>query len=169
MGRGFNLLELTIIIAILSILLLMAVPSFDGIMSRVKMKRLASELNSFLVQAKSEAVTRNKKLYVHFSFNTDNSISNGSWYIQLTDSASSTGNQLLYFSGAPFNKIEISHSYNPAYITFDQVRGRPNGGTIEFFSVTDTVNRLKAVMANPPGRIKVCATSGAAYGYPSCS
>ncbi|HAS62269.1 MAG TPA: type IV pilin [Vibrio sp.] len=169
MGRGFNLLELTIIIAMLSILLLMAIPSFDAITSRIKIKRLASELNSFLVQAKSEAVTRNQKLYAHFSFNSTSSVSSGSWYIQLTDSASSTGNQLLYFSGTPFSEIEVSHSYNPAYITFDQVRGRPNGGTINFYFVNDTVNKLRAVMANPPGRIKICATSGDAYDYPPCS
>lgn len=81
MGRGFNLLELTITIAILSILLLIAVPNFDGMTSRIKMNRLASELNSFLVQAKSEAVMRNKKLFAHFSFNSSNSISNGCWSI----------------------------------------------------------------------------------------
>ncbi|MGF1910985.1 GspH/FimT family pseudopilin [Vibrio kasasachensis] len=168
MSRGFNLLELTIIIAILSMLLVMAVPSFGAISDKVKMKRLASELNSFLVQAKTEAVTRNQRLYAHFSFEADGSASSGTWHIQLTDSALLDGNSLLYFSGTPFVEIDVRHNYTPAYITFDQVRGRPNGGSIAFFPVAQGSSKLKVVMANPPGRVKICGVNGVAYGYPTC-
>ncbi|OLQ87214.1 type IV pilin [Vibrio ponticus] len=168
MSRGFNLLELTITLVFLSVMLGLAKPSYQALLNRVKMKRLASELSGFVIQAKSEAVLRNQRLYAHFSFSAASLQDNGDWYIQLTDSSAAGGERVLYLSGEGFLGLAVTHNYGLGYLSFDGVRGRPTGGSIEFFPVTNTNERLKAVIANPPGRIRVCGVNGALYGYAQC-
>ncbi len=170
MPRGFTLLELLITVSVLSILLAVAAPSFSTVSQTVQMQGLATELFGFLNQSKSEAVMRNSNLYVHFSMAKDDTVNGGNWSLKLTDSSiSSGGNTILHFSGSDYSELSINHSYDYKYITFDEVRGRPNGGSIEFFSTANPSSKLKAVMSNPPGRIKVCSDSGASlYDYPEC-
>lgn len=169
MVRGFTLIELIITLAITVSLLFFAAPSFDALLNKVKMQRLAGALNGFLMQAKSEAITRNKKLYLHFSFAHSTRITGGVWHLTLTDSSTSTGQLLLHLDGAAYANISIQHSYHSAYISFDGVRGRPNGGHIAFNPHNDPSGALRVIIANPPGRVKVCSGSEDRYGYPVCS
>ena len=83
MTRGFTLLELLITVSVLSILIATAAPSFSSVTQTVKMQRLASELNGFLIQAKSESVKRNQDLWVHFSMEKNEVQSTGDWTIWL--------------------------------------------------------------------------------------
>ncbi|EGU39894.1 type IV pilin, putative [Vibrio ichthyoenteri ATCC 700023] len=169
MVRGFTLLELMITVALMASMLLMATPSITALFHKIKMQRLAGELNGFLLQAKSEAVMRNQKLYAHFSFAYDVSVLDGSWQLSLTDSSSVGGALLLRVDGAVFQNIEIRHTYRTGYITFDAVRGRPNGGHIGFHPQDDLCCAMRVTIANPPGRVKICSDSESNYGYPTCS
>ncbi|WP_029805377.1 pilus assembly FimT family protein, partial [Vibrio parahaemolyticus] len=107
MPRGFTLLELMITVAVLSIILAFAAPSFSRVSQTVQMQRLATELVGFLSQSKSEAVVRNKKLYVHFSMNKGNVVSQGAWSITLTDAESGAGNVILHLSGTQFSELSV--------------------------------------------------------------
>lgn len=62
--QGFTLLELVITVSVMSILLAMAAPSFSQLIETNKIKRLATEVEWFLVQAKSEAVMRNQDVHI---------------------------------------------------------------------------------------------------------
>ncbi|ALR16323.1 GspH/FimT family pseudopilin [Vibrio natriegens] len=169
MPRGFTLLELIITVSVLSILLAAAAPRFSRVSQTVQMQGLATELFGFLNQSRSEAVMRNKKLYVHFSMDKDNTINEGNWSFNLTDSSVAGGTSILHLSGSPYSELSINHNYNAKYISFEEVRGRPNSGNIEFFSTNNQNSKLKIKLSNPPGRIKVCSMSGAKlYDYSKC-
>ncbi|CAM3052868.1 GspH/FimT family pseudopilin [Vibrio mytili] len=168
MPRGFTLLELLITVSVMSILLAMAAPSFSHISQKIQMQRLATELFGFLNQSKSEAVMRNTKLYVHFSMDKNDVISDGSWSLDLTDSSTVGGNTILHFSGTPYSELSIIHNYESKYMSFDEVRGRPASGSIEFFASNNQNSKLILAVSNPPGRIRVCSDSGALYDYPEC-
>ncbi len=168
MNRGFNLLELTVVVALLSALLTIARPSFNGFFERIKMKRLASELNGFMAQAKSEAVLRNQRLYAHFSFSANPVSHTNTWHITLTNQILAGGEPLLFLDGSAFRGLAIRHSYHLGYISFDSTRGRPTSGSIAFFPQQTPSMVLKVVMANPPGRVRLCGLNGTLYGYAAC-
>ncbi|MBB1312634.1 MULTISPECIES: GspH/FimT family pseudopilin [Aliivibrio] len=171
MNRGFTLLELLITITVLAILLSVAAPNFNTVNNSVKMQRLATELNGFLIQAKSEAVLRNSNLWVHISFPKTEENKTGSWNLALRDSDNISGNLIAYMGGNNFNKTTLQHNYDSQKINFEGIRGRPARGTFIFYPNNDMTKKLKIILSNPPGRIKVCYdnTSGELYGYNSCS
>ena len=57
--RGFNLIELVVVISIISILASIAVPSFSGMITRMKAQGAASDLYMALIKTRSEAIKRN--------------------------------------------------------------------------------------------------------------
>ena len=57
--RGFNLVEMVVVIAIISILASVAVPSFTGMITKMKAQSAASDLHMALMKTRSEAVKRN--------------------------------------------------------------------------------------------------------------
>ena len=63
-ARGFTLPELLIAIAVLAILLGVGVPSFTQFVRDQRVKTVSFELFSTLVQARSEAITRNGSVTV---------------------------------------------------------------------------------------------------------
>ncbi|MCE3219006.1 prepilin-type N-terminal cleavage/methylation domain-containing protein [Vibrio diabolicus] len=170
MPRGFTLLELLIIVAVLSIILAFAAPSFSRVSQTVQMQRLATELVGFLNQSKSEAVMRNTKLYVHFPMDKNVPVKNGGWSFQLTDSESGAGNTILNLSGSSYSELTIQQLYAPpARVSFDEVRGWPRGGTMQFYPTANPSLILEVALSNPPGRIKICSRSGGKlYDYPEC-
>ncbi|MCF7482789.1 GspH/FimT family pseudopilin [Vibrio sp. J1-1] len=169
MPRGFTLLEILITVSVLSILLAAAAPRFSRVSQTVQMQGLATELFGFLNQSKSEAVMRNTKLYVHFSMDKDDTIISGNWSLNLTDSPVVGGSAILHLSGSPYSELSIKHNYDAKYISYEEVRGRPSSGNIEFFSTNNQSLKLKIKLSNPPGRIKICSNSGGKlYDYPEC-
>ncbi|MCK6265357.1 GspH/FimT family pseudopilin [Vibrio sp. ZSDE26] len=169
MTRGFTLLELVITISLCGILLAFAAPSFSYLVSMSKMKRLATEVNGFIIQAKSETVLRNKKLYAHFSIAENTENSTGAWSITLADSDDlDTANHIAYFDGRPFHGLKVEHTYSSQQIVFDEIRGRPKSGSFFFKPIQNGSNQLALKTSNPPGRVKVCGIGGEHYGYKSC-
>lgn len=57
--RGFNLVELVVVITIISILASVAVPAFTGMITRMKAQGTASDLHMALMKTRSEAIKRN--------------------------------------------------------------------------------------------------------------
>lgn len=57
--QGFNLVELMAVIAIIAILATVAVPSFTGMITRMKAQSVTSDLHMALIKTRSEAIKRN--------------------------------------------------------------------------------------------------------------
>ncbi len=59
MCRGFNLVEMVVVIAVISIMASIAVPSFTGMIAKMKAQTAASDLQMALMKTRSEALKRN--------------------------------------------------------------------------------------------------------------
>ncbi|MGY5784569.1 GspH/FimT family pseudopilin [Vibrio chemaguriensis] len=167
MPRGFTLLELLITVAVLSIILAFAAPSFQNVFETNKMQRLAEELHGFMIQAKSEAVFRNQDLWAHIDVASD-PVDTGEWSIALTDSSVSGGAVILVLSGKPFRDITFDPDYSSQQIKFDGIRGKVKNGSIDFNPIGMTNKKLRIKGSYGAARIVVCGEQGVIYGYPAC-
>ncbi|MFA0412769.1 GspH/FimT family pseudopilin [Vibrio renipiscarius] len=169
LARGFTLLELIITLSVLAVLFISAMPAFKSITERAQVEQLTTELTGFFQYARSEAVLRNKDLYVHITFPQGISHSVPNWSMTLTDSdVTGAGTTISQLSGNAFTSISVFHTYSSDQISFDGVRGRAKSGTFKLFPTNDTTKQIELRTSNPPGRIKVCGAEGDLYGYKEC-
>lgn len=171
MPRGFTLLELLITVAVLSIILAFAAPSFQNVFETNKMQRLANELHGFVIEGKSEAVLQRERLWAHIIM-PGSSSSDGNWRIELTDNGTEgEGTVLFSFSGTPYEGIVVTPSYASDQISFDDVYGRPSSGSIRFYPVGEPSKVLKLISHTLSARVRVCSDSSNTeyYGYSTCS
>ncbi|MGC9494558.1 GspH/FimT family pseudopilin [Vibrio genomosp. F10] len=169
MTRGFTLLELVITMSVCGVVLAFAAPNFSKMIESSKMQRLATELNGFLIQARSEAVMRNEALYAHISFLEGTVNTTGSWSIVLADSDDlSTAYRIAHFDGSPYKGIKLTHTFSSQQVSFEEIRGRPKSGSFVFHPKLDSTNKIAIRTSNPPGRIRVCGVEGDRYGYKAC-
>ena len=76
--RGFTLTELMVAIAVLSILLSLAAPSFQSLIAQYRLTAISTQLRSALLTARSEAIKSNRQVTVCAS-EDQSSCSNSSW------------------------------------------------------------------------------------------
>jgi type IV fimbrial biogenesis protein FimT len=165
MPRGLTLIELLISLLVMSVLLAVAAPAFDGVYQSYRAKRLASEFLGFFVQARSEAVMRNQNLWIHYAEQGGDS-SNG-WVLALRDNGTA-----VTYANAAHNAIMVSRgegdhlSVSWSHIELERVNGKPTApGNITFAVRGAQGKQLKMIFHNVTGRLRVC---GGHYGYDAC-
>lgn len=164
---GFTLVEMVIVVAILAILLTMAAPSFNSFFDKYRVKRAAETVSAFLVNAKSEAIKRNKNV---------NAVVTGggsTWCIGMTESSTcdcSTaackidGVDRAVYSTA-FKGVELDEPDSGHVFGFEPQRGKVTGiETMELESANGVEVHVKV---GTVGRIRICVPGGG-QGYPSC-
>ncbi len=62
--QGLTLVELVVVIAIVSILISLAIPSFEGLIQRTKVRKMVDLVSQIITFAKSDALRNNRKTYV---------------------------------------------------------------------------------------------------------
>ena len=164
--KGFSLLELLITLAVVVVLISAAAPSFDSIVETNKVKRLATEIEWLMVQAKSEAVMRGENVTVDIVGIAISSATgtDPDWQIQ---AKTSIGNEVIArVSGEQFPKISLYRTFTVSNVLFDSMTGRPNRNG-SFVLSTGEKESVKVKASNMTGRLYVCSESGG-YGYGSC-
>lgn len=169
-GNGFTLIELMVVVSILGIILAIAAPSFKLYFEKYRAKRAAETINALFVNARSEAIKRNQKVYAVFKVSDDDA----TWCIGLSDSSNSCNCHTAgscqidsadrIVDGDDFHGVLLTNPANNIFFTFDPVRGTTtaNNATVQ----SEGGKSVKVVLSGL-GRIKLCSPDSG-MGHPAC-
>ena len=172
--RGFTFVEMVVTLAILAIILAIAAPSFNSFLDQYRVKRAADTFSAVLINSKSEAIKRNKKIRTVITGG------GATWCAGVTeedtcDCTLTSGTNACQIDGA--NRVIRSTSFTGVKLigpaTSHIFRFTPQRGTVEGNETVEleSANGSKVhVIVSPYGRIKLCSPSGAGNlgGYSVC-
>lgn len=150
--RGFTLLELVFSVVIIGILITMAGPSFNGLIESNKAKRLATEIEWLLVQAKSEAVMRGVEVYVESSAPNLLSRSMAPWSIRAELDSGTTVFSTI--ESGSFSSVVMTNTSSLKRFYFDPIYAKPSTNGSYSYSIGDY--KLKTTIYTITGRIYTC-------------
>ncbi len=164
-ASGFTLLELVITLVVLSVLVTAAAPSFSQIIESNKMKRLATELEWLMVQAKSEAVMRNEDIIIKLPNAIYSNPVINDWEI----SAELTNNKKIFLlNGDNFKNISLYHNFGRAEKKFNPFNGKFNGSGRFTFYINEMKKLSVVITGSLTNRIYICNYNDGDYGYERC-
>ncbi|MGR6831216.1 pilus assembly FimT family protein [Aliivibrio wodanis] len=163
--KGFTLLELLITIFVISITLVIGLPNFTKLLSSAEQDRLQKELVGLFIQAKSEAVLKNKDVYIHFHKLTNGYSEANDWCVVLTtkekiSSCNESNGAITKLHSASFPRIKIKRTEEYEALSFDPVRAMPKfKNDEEFVDVlafySQDKNKVTALRSHFMGRIGI--------------
>ncbi|MCK5819197.1 MAG: GspH/FimT family protein [Psychromonas sp.] len=182
--KGFTLIELLITILILSILLVIGIPSYHRLFSQQALIQQTEKLYQFLRLANSESIKQNQKMYVHFC----KSHSSNQWKMALTKQANcdcytinsclltdinnengravidvlADGKQVTLASSKGSQTDDITFAGDQA--SYAPIRFSVNSGSIILTDLNGS--QLKVIQSTT--RLKICSLGSSKFGYPKC-
>lgn len=167
--NGFTLIELMIAIAILGIVISIAVPAFNEIIDRQKLKDGTEQIYSAIQSARTLAKSRSEK--IHIDVNTSSS----DWCIGINAGASgcdctnSTSCNINRITKADFNTLSIKSGNTISGQYFDPVRS-VLGGSGGSITVVSKLGKEATVNLSVTGDVSHCSAAGSTYigDYPKC-
>lgn len=168
--RGFTLIELMVVVALISVILVLAIPSFTGMLARKRLEGVALELGTDLQYARSEAVQQNAQVQVIFGSNC--------YAIYVVGSTAATDCVTLGTGARQLKLVQITTgptlAFTPAtggnlFVEFEPVRGMAANaaGTVNMAGdvlVTSSGWQLQA-RVNRYGRVKTCSPNASVTGF----
>ncbi|MCF7971472.1 MAG: GspH/FimT family pseudopilin [Methylococcaceae bacterium] len=162
-GQGFTLTELMITVAIVGIVASLAVPSFQDMLERNRLKEAVESLKSDLMFARTEAIKRSANLTVSIKIN------GSSWCYGINDSncdCSTAGScAIKNVDGSQFQETTVPAGTS-TNIPFDFRRGTAFAGGV---TISTSNYSVRSKVSNS-GRITVCSpdSTKAMGGYDAC-
>jgi type IV fimbrial biogenesis protein FimT len=170
---GFTLVELMIVLAVATILLLIALPSFADMIDRARLRGAAGDAVSLVADARGGSVQRNRNVVVSFGGTSPawcigangagepgtvgNPIPAAAACTCTTPSGCMVGTQQLAMSSSNYSGVTVDT--NSASLTFDSRLGTVSG-------LTSTLTTTGATFTSPKGKYKLLLTV-APLGQPS--
>jgi type IV fimbrial biogenesis protein FimT len=149
--RGFTMIELMIVVAIVAILATVAMPSMRDIVVRARLKTAAGDLHTSLMFARSEAIKRNGAVTVSpLGGGTDWAVG---WEVKSGTTVLSTQDPYVSVTFATTDASYVAATISS--VSFGGTgRATPSAGTSVAFVLTATGSSLAArcVVLDPSGR-----------------
>ena len=166
---GFTLIELMVTIVVATILLLVAVPSFNNLVDTNRLMSATSMLYSDLQFARSEAIRNNNQ--VQLNFNQAAScygmiLGTAACDCTVTSTAATNFCGLKRVTSANLGSITVVSFASPT--GFDPVRGMILSATAGSVTLQSASGKQARVNIGLLGRISLCSPAGTTGVYPSC-
>lgn len=179
---GVTLIELMVSLVVLVILLMLVAPSFESLMATNKVRSTASELETALAEARSQAIRLGKRVTVCKSSDGSDCTTSGDWsqgWISFvdttrsgTDAAVDTGEAILTHGQAVNGGLVVVGSGNvDQYVSYAPdgqaklMSGDVQTGTLRVCSTSSTLDddhRTRDLVLSGTGRISVTQSTGVA-------
>jgi type IV fimbrial biogenesis protein FimT len=170
--KGFTLIELMVVIAMIAIIASLAAPSFQTGIAKQKVSVAASDLMASLMQARNEAITNNQQTIVQPLETTDWS---RGWRVYVDtdkDKSYTEGTDLLVTTVAPAAANVVTNDASIGNLVGFDTRGFLMGrsaGRVVFASSSIPSNEFrKGVKISVTGRTRIC-TSTTGTGNDGCA
>lgn len=175
MARGLSLLELVIMIAVVSLVISLSLPNLQSLYISTKVRALATELTGFLLLARSEAIWRNRTLWIHLtnvsesSANVSQSTAKSRLVLLLTNSEEQgQGEVIRKLDMERFAGLIFEWNYTSDKLYFTGYRGRVKSGSFYFYPVPYPNRKLRLTTSFGGNRVMICGLGASFYGYPKC-
>jgi type IV fimbrial biogenesis protein FimT len=168
--QGFTLIELMIALAVLAILLSIGVANYTGMFARQELTQTTERVYHFLRLAETEAISQNKKIYVHFCQKEGTQ----EWRMGMTDldacdcfslnSCSLSGNDKTEkLTNGKMVLVENAFS-GDKQASYKPMRFSVNTGNVTLSDLDG--NKLKVIQG--VHRLRICSPDKAQLGYKKC-
>jgi type IV fimbrial biogenesis protein FimT len=167
--RGFTLIELMVTTAVIAIIALVAVPSFNNMRDQTRVRAAAEAIFAHVQFARSESIKQSRNLWVTATTGTD-------WCVGISNSSGCTCNTagscqfgpatgLMEYNVRFTEYSGITLTAGIASIQFDSRRGSVAGAG-NSITVTGSNNFSAQIITSTMGRTRLCGNVGG--GYPAC-
>jgi len=154
-NRGFTLVELMIVLVVAAILLMVTVPSFVNMFTRMRVEGTGNELSADLQYARTEALRRRAAVSLTTS---------GTGYLITTPDPAGGGTP-LQLKGVVF-ATGVSIAEGTVTVSYDAMRAMANAADVTL-SAAGGATQLR-VTTNVMGRVQMCSPGHTLPSYPSC-
>ena len=159
-ANGFTLLELLVTIAVAAILLAIAIPSYRSVVQRNAMAATVNDLVGDLNYARSQAVTRGRRVYVCKSSGNASCAGGGDWsqgwivYAPEPDNDTPKRDNILRVRSALEGQIVITGNNNVESRVFFDSNGFAMGSIGTLTATAESTTQNTEVVISSSGRVR---------------
>ncbi|MGJ8693702.1 MAG: pilus assembly FimT family protein [Thalassotalea sp.] len=181
--KGFTLIELMVVVALVGIFATIAIPSFLESFERKRLESVGDNTNYFFKLARSEAAKKNRDILIYITKSSATS-----WCIgmsgddedgdNISDECDCTSSTKLctvdeierVISSTDYKDVSFdSLTFNDNKVSIGSTRGRSDAGQLNFSVSSGGTKKDLKIKRSKMGRVIVCSPSGNSLRFEKCT